>query len=102
MEQFFKQIMVGHNVSFEPGLCSTINKGIFVHADDSSLPKNFSLFMTPPVNDDADVLENNKIIKLAVQTKYSDHDIDLLAKMEVSIPMKTQELRHHLKTLQGW
>ena len=57
--------------------------------------------MTPPVNDDADVVENNSILKLAVQTKYSDQDIDLLTKMEVSIPMKRQELRHRLKNIAG-
>ena len=101
VEQFLKQIMVGYNVSFEPGLCSAINKGIFVHSDNSSSPKNFSPFLTPPVNDDARANEHNNILKLAVQTKYRDHDVDLLTKMEVPIPMDTQELCNHLKNFTG-
>ena len=44
VEQYLKQVLVGHNVSIEPGLCSAINKGIFVHADDGSMPRHFFLF----------------------------------------------------------
>ena len=52
VDQYLKQVMIGHNVSFEPGLCSALNKGLIVHADDGTLPKNFSCFLTPPMKDD--------------------------------------------------
>ena len=52
VDQYLKQVMVGHNIQLEPGLCSSINKGIFVHADDTTAPKHFTSFLTPPINDD--------------------------------------------------
>lgn len=36
-----------------------------------------------------------------MKKKYSDHDVDLLTKMEVTIPMNTQELRNHIKNFAG-
>ena len=101
VEQYLKQVMMGHNIHLEPGLCSAINKGIFVHTDDMTAPKHFTYFLTLPINDDEETLENNDLLKLAVQTKYSDTDVILLTKMYIQIPMKTQDLRHHMKNIAG-
>ena len=101
VDQYLKQSMVGHNISPEPGLCSAINKGILVHADDGSAPKNFTAFLVPPVSDDDDLEENTNLLRLAVQDKFSDRDVTLLTKQEITLPMKTQELRHHLKNIAG-
>ena len=97
VDQYLKQVMVGHNVKLKPGLCSALNKGILIHADDTTSPKHFTPFLTPPISDDKEVADNNNLLKLAVQTKYSDNDVSLLTKMDVSIPMKTQELKHQMK-----
>ena len=101
VEQYLKQVMTGHNLHLEPGFCSAINKGIFVHADDTTAPKHFSCFLTPPISDDEQTSENNDLLKLAVQTKYTDTDVTLLTKMIIQIPMKTQDLRHHMKNIAG-
>ena len=93
--------MVGYNVKLEPGLCSSLNKGIFIHADDTTAPKHFTPFLTPPISDDEEVAKNNNLLKLALQTKYSDNDVSLLTKMDVSILMKTQELKHQMKNIAG-
>ena len=101
VDQYLKQVMAGYNVSFEPGLCSAINKGIMVHADDGSLPKNYSCFLTPPMKDDIDVEESNAILKLAVQSKYTEDDVTPLTKMQISILMNVQDLRQHVKNISG-
>ena len=80
VDQYLRQSMSGHNMQIEPGLCSAINKGIIVHPDDASTPKKFTAFLTPPINDDADVIENGNLLKLAVQDKYDKHDVVLLTK----------------------
>ena len=64
VDQYLKQVLVGHNVCIEPGLCSAINKGIFVHADDGSMPRHFSCFLTPPMKDDTGIEESNSILRL--------------------------------------
>ena len=38
----------------EPGLYTTINKGILVCPDDTQTPKNPTPVLTPPANDDND------------------------------------------------
>ena len=81
VDQYLKQVLTGYNVNLEPGLCSAINKGIFVHADDTSLPKLFSCFLTPPMKRDESVAENSTILRLAVQSKYSEDEITLLTTM---------------------
>ena len=52
-------------------------------------------------NDDEEVEENNDLLKLAVQSKYSEEDVVLLTKMTISIPMRSQELRHHVNNIAG-
>ena len=93
--------MSDHNIQTEPGLCLAINKGITVHPDDVSTPRNFTAFLTPPVNDDGDIIENGNLFKLAVQDKYDKHDVVLLTKMDISIPMKASDLKHHAKNFAG-
>ena len=61
-------------------------------ANDSSAPKYFSPFLTPPISDEDDRLENNDLLKLAVQTKFSVRDVSHLTKMDISIPMRSQDL----------
>jgi len=101
VEQFLRQSMQGHNMCLEPGFCTALNKGMFVCPDDVDTPKNFTAFLTPPVNDDEDAEENANLLKLAVQEKYDSSDLILLTKMDITIPMKTQELRHHVKNYAG-
>ena len=102
VDQYLKQVMVGHNVSFELGLCSALNKGLMVHADDGSLPKNFPCFLTPPMKDDEGEAECNSILKLAVQSKYTEEDVTLLTKMQISVPMNVQDLKQHVKNIAGF
>ena len=49
VDQYLCQSMTGHKIHLEPGLCSAINKGIFVHLDDASTSRKFTAFLTPPV-----------------------------------------------------
>ena len=48
VDQYLKQLMAGYNICPEPGLCSALNKGIIVHVDDGTAPKNFSPFFCSP------------------------------------------------------
>ena len=93
--------MIGHNIQLEPGFCSAINKGIFVHADDATTPKHFTSFLTPPISEEDNRWENKDLLKLAVQTKFNENDVTLLTKMDVTIPMKTQDTKHHMKNIAG-
>ena len=52
VDQYLRQSMSSYNMSLEPGFCTALNKGILVCQDDASAPKNFTIFLTPPVNDD--------------------------------------------------
>ena len=99
VNQYLKQAMPSHNVSFEPGFCTALNKGMFLSPDGVGTPSNFTPFLMPPTADDDDEEQNANLLKLAVQEKYDRTDIELLTKMEVSIPMKSQELRHYLKNI---
>ena len=40
LDQYLKKIVAGNNIDIESGLCSTMNKSIFVHAGNSTRPKN--------------------------------------------------------------
>jgi hypothetical protein len=70
VDQYLRQSMAGYNLSPEPGLCSALNKGILVHADDGTTPKNFTPFLVPPVSDDDEVADNSKLLRLAIQDKF--------------------------------
>lgn len=94
-------MIIGHSLHLEPGFCSAINKGIFVHADDATAPKHFTSFLTPPISEEDDKWENKDLLKLAVQTKFSEDDVTLLTKMDISIPMKSQDLKYHMKNIAG-
>ena len=83
----------------EPGFSLAINKGIFVHSDNSLSPKQFTPFLTPPVSDHHDLAENGDLLKLAVQDKFNNKDLVLLTKMSITIPLKTQDLKHHFKKI---
>ena len=78
-----------------------MNKGILVFPDDASTPKKFTVFLTPPVNDDDEEDKNANLFKMEIQEKLDNKDLKLLTKMEVTIPMKTSELRHHGKNFRG-
>ena len=97
VEQYLRQTMPGHNMKFATGFCTALNKGILTCPDDASTPKNFTPFLTPPVDDNADVEENANLLKMAVQDKFEAEDLILLTRMDITIPMKTQELKHHIK-----
>ena len=99
--QYLKQTMSGNKVSFEPGLCTALNKGMFICPDGVDPPSNVTPFLMPPMADDDDEEQNANLLKLAVQEKYDSANIELLTKMEVSIPMKSQELRHYLNNISG-
>ena len=71
-----------------------------MHPNDASTPKHFSVFLTPPVTI-GENKENSDLLKLAVQSKYSDEDVTLLTKMEIVVPVKTQDLRQHVKNIAG-
>ena len=91
--------MLGQNVSFEPCFCTALNKGMFLCPDGVGPPPNFTPFLMPPMADNKDKEQNANLLKLAVQEKYDSTDVELLTKMDVSIPMKSQELRHYFKNI---
>ena len=86
-------------MAFGPGICTTLNKGILACGDE--MPKNFTPFLVPPVKDTESQEANSDLLKLVVQEKYDKQDLMLLTKMEVSIPMTAQDLRHHVKNIAG-
>ena len=55
VDQYFRQSMQSHNMTLEPGLYTALNKGILVSSDDSSMPKSFTILLTPPVKDHKDI-----------------------------------------------
>ena len=61
----------------------------------------FTVFLTPHINDDDEEEENANLLKMVIQEKLDNKDLKLLTKMEVTIPMKTSELRHHVKKIRG-
>ena len=99
VDQFLKQSMQGYNMSLEPGFCTALNKGMIVCPDDVGTPTKFTAFLTPPVNDDDEDKDNENLLKLAVQEKYDSQDLILLPKMDISIPMKTSDLKHLMKNI---
>ena len=100
VEQFLRQSMEEHNMNLEPGLCTAINKGIFV-CPEAGTPRNFTPFFTPPVGDEEEEEENSHLLKMAMQEKLDNTDIQLLTKMEVKIPTKAQDIKHHIKNFAG-
>ena len=101
VEQYLRQVMIRHSIQLEPGLCSALNKGIIVHPNDASAPKHFSVFLTPPIILGGEKAENSNLLKLAVQSKYSEEDVVLLTKMDISVPMKAQDLRQQVRNIAG-
>ena len=93
--------MSSYNISLEPGFCTVLSKLILIYQDDTSTLKNFTIFLTPPVNDGDEEEENANFLKTAIQEKLDNKDLRLLTKMEVTITMKTSELRHHIKKYRG-
>ena len=89
VEQYIRQSMSGHNMALEPGLCTALNKGMLFCHTDTGVPKNFTIFITRPQRDDFDNSINADLLKLAVQEKLDNNDLQLLTKMKVTIPMKT-------------
>ena len=86
--------MTGFNMSFEPGFCTALNKGMLECPDDTMKPINFTAFLTPPMKDIDEEEQNENMLKLAVQNKYNCTDLELLTKTSVTIPMTAQDLRH--------
>ena len=101
VEQLLRQSMGEHNMRLEPGLCTALNKGIFASPNDAGTPRNFTPFFTPPIENFMEEEENSHLLKLAIQEKFDSQDILSLTKMEVKVPMKAQDLRHHLKNFAG-
>ena len=101
VDQFLRQSMTGHNMALETGLCTALNKGILACPDDTNTPRNFTAFLCPPTSDNEEEEEKSNLLKLAVQEKFEQRDLALLTKMEVSIPLQTLDLRHHLKNYAG-
>ena len=97
VEQYLRQSLQGHNIALETGFCTALNKGILACPNDNKTPKNFTPFLTPPVKDGDEEESGANLLKLACQEKYESSDLHLLTKMDATIPMKTQDLRHHLK-----
>ena len=93
--------MYSHNMILEPGFCTALNKCILVCPDDASIPKHFTVFLTPPVNDDDEEGENANFLKMTIQEKLDNKNLKLLTKMDVTIPMRTSELRDHVKKFRG-
>ena len=81
--------MPGHNMQFATGFCTALNTGILTCPDDASTPKNFTPFLTLPVDGNADVKENANLLNMAVQDKFEAEDLILLTRMDITIPMKT-------------
>ena len=73
---------------------------LFCHVN-SPKPKYFTAFLTPPINDKLDMSNHADLLKLAVQDKFDRQDLSLLTKMDVSIPVTTQDLKHHIKNYTG-
>ena len=86
-----------HNIALEPGICTALNKGILACGDE--MLKNFTPFLVPPKKDLEIQESNTDILKLAVQEKFDQQDLTLLTKVEVTIPLTSQDLRHHVKNL---
>jgi hypothetical protein len=101
VDQFLRQSMARHNMTLEPGFCTALNKGILVCPNDTLTPRNLTPFLTPPQNDDDEGEENANLLKLAVQEKFESHDLTLLTKMDITTPVKTQDLREHIKNFAG-
>ena len=101
VEQYIQQSMQGHNIALEPGFCTALNKGMMFCNVDAGSPKNFTIFLTPPMKDEVENQSSANLLKMAVQEKFDSSDLHLLTKMEISIPTKTNDLRHQVKNYTG-
>ena len=99
VEQYLRQSMRKHNMVLEPGICTALNKGILACGGD--VPKNFTPFLLPPAKDNDTHETSSDLLKLAVQEKFDNKDLVLMTKMDVTIPMCTQDLRIHIKNTAG-
>ena len=70
-----------------------------MYYDDDSLPKHFTPFLTLLVSEYVDLVENRDLIKLAVHDKFNNKDLVMLTEINITVPMKTQDLKHHLKNI---
>lgn len=52
-------------------------------------------------NDDDKADDHVILLQLVVQEKYVSHDLILLTKMDITIPIKTSDLKHHMKHCAG-
>jgi hypothetical protein len=101
VQTYLMRCMKQNNVKLETGLCTALNKGQFINPDDSYVPINFTAFLTPPQTDDEEDECNQRLLKMAIQEKLSDDDINLLTEMKITIPMNTNDLKHHIKNIAG-
>ena len=88
-------------MSLEPGFCTPLDKIMLVCSDAMGTPKNFTAFLTPPVNIEYDDKNYANLLKLAFQENFDNSDLLLLIKMEVTIPMGTTDLKHSVKNYVG-
>ena len=63
-------------------------------------PNKITIFLIPPANDDDEDEGNANLLKMAIQKKLDNKDLRLLTEMGVTIPMKTPELRYHIKNIE--
>ena len=99
IKQYLRTCMPCHNMSLKHGFCTVLNKGMHVCHDDVDTPNKSIAFLIPPVNDDEDADDNENLLKLAVQEKYDNSDLILLSKMDITILMKTHELKYYMKNI---
>ena len=57
--------------------------------------------MTPPQTDDEEEEYNQSLLRMAIQERLSDEDINLLTEMKITIPMNTNDLKYHIKNISG-
>ena len=93
--------MATHNMRLELSFCTALNKGVLVCPDNSTTSRNLTPVLTSPTKDEDDEDEDTNLLKMAIQKKYDSTDLRLLTKMDISIPMKTIELEHHMKNFKG-
>ena len=74
---------------------------MYVYADDATTPEYFTNFLTSMISNAVEVIENDDLSKLAVQTKYSEDDVTLLTMVDITILMKAQKLKHRVKNIAG-
>ena len=78
-------------------VCVQVSIQIFACPNHVSTLHKSTLFCSSPFDDEENEEQNVNLLKLDIQETHHSADIILLKNIDISIPMKIQEIKHRVK-----